>query len=175
VAIWTACSIRKPILLNSPLSIFLESDTGNGLTGSIPYELFLVSELQELAFPNNLVGGPLPELFGSNATNLEILNVESNRLAGTIPDGFLSNSPLSIANLEDNLLTGPLPPNLGNTTTLTELNVGINGLSGSLPAELGDYVNLSVLTLDNNIFTGVIPASLDLLTNLSKRTFERLN
>jgi hypothetical protein len=159
----------------SLFSIFLESDTGNGLTGGIPFEFFLVSQLQELAFPNNLVGGPLPEFFGSNATNLEILNVESNSLTGTIPDGFLSNSPLSIANLGDNLLTGPLPPNLGNSTTLTELSVGNNGLSGPLPTELGDYVNLSVLTLNRNVFTGAVPASLDLLTNLSKCTSERLN
>ena len=84
---------------------------GRPLSGTLPPELGLLSELRELTIPGSyLSGGIPPEL-------------------GTL-------SKLRHLRLHTNFLTGSIPSELGRLTQLERLDLGFNFLSGCIPVEL---------------------------------------
>lgn len=140
----------------------------NGLNGSIPLEIWLLQDLEDLVITNNKVGGTLPKQFGSEMTNMKRLVLEANELSGSVPDGYLQNSPLELMLLGGNQLSSPFPRNFGNPVTLKELDLGGNKYSGSIPSELGEYVELSSLSLSGNNLGGTIPETLFSLRKLEQ-------
>ena len=94
------------------------------------------------------------------------LNLEYNRLSGSIPPVLGELSRLKGLNLEGNQLSGPIPASIGNLSNLRDLNLGINQLSGSIPPELGNLTNLTYLVLSRNQLSGSIPPELGNLSNL---------
>ena len=94
------------------------------------------------------------------------LELDENRLSGTIPPELGNFANLRFLDLDDNQLTGPIPPELGNLGNLEVLWLSGNELSGMLPVELGDLISLQDLDLDDNQLTGPIPPELGNLANL---------
>ena len=94
------------------------------------------------------------------------LNLDYNRLSGSIPTKLGDLVSLRRLNLSHNFLSGSIPPQLGNLANLEYLNLGDNLLSNSIPPQLGNLANLEVLRLHDNQLTGGIPSQLGNLANL---------
>jgi len=73
-------------------------------------------------------------------------------------------------NLQQNKLTGSIPPEIGNLSSLIGLDLSSNALSGDIPSEIGKLVNLRSLEIlyTSESFTGSIPTTIGNLVNLQK-------
>jgi len=81
-------------------------------------------------------------------TNLQYLDVSSNRLTGALPAEIRHLQNLEILDISNNQMTG-LPAELGQLAKLRVLNASNNKLTG-IPHELGNLQNLEVLDLSDN-------------------------
>lgn len=170
--------------------------TRGGLSGgSLSSHLGLLSELEHLVLPNNMLRGSIPQEV-ANLPKLRTLDLTRCFLSGTLPQRFQSKylSKLLLAHnaitgrffededsphleslkeirMENNLLTGTLVGRtLSKMTNLNVLSLSDNDLSGLLPGEsLGDLPNLHYLYLDSNSLVGALPASLARVGGLSLR------
>ncbi|XP_038985173.1 receptor kinase-like protein Xa21 [Phoenix dactylifera] len=178
---------------------------GNQLEGPIPPSLSNASNLQLLDLSRNKFSGPVPSNLGqlqnlsrltlgynrlearnagdwsflaslTNCTNLKLLDLSSNALAG--------NFPRSIANLSTQLeklllpmlqISGQIPREIENLKGLQELDLSYNLLGGNIPGTIGKLHNLVRLTLFGNKFSGPIPASLGNLAQLEVLQLGRNN
>ncbi|PRW05888.1 short-chain dehydrogenase isoform A [Chlorella sorokiniana] len=143
----------------SPLMII--SAHSMRLTGSIP-DVSQLAQLQALQLHNNgLTGGlpPMPEAMRN-------LNVEYNRISGTIPDQWGGLEGWEVIRLRHNKLTGTLPPGLARQEELELLLVDHNQLTGVLPT-YWDAPQLARLDLQHNNLSGPLPESLGALPALT--------
>ncbi|KAL1804451.1 hypothetical protein ACET3Z_033098 [Daucus carota] len=91
---------------------------------------------------------------------LQLLDLSSCGLYGSIPYEIGMLSELKYVFLSGNSLTGNLPSSLANLTQLRKFDVSNNKLSGSIPFELGNLLSTLVyLDLGFNLFDGSIPVS----------------
>jgi hypothetical protein len=114
----------------------------------------------------NLIG-TIPAEIG-NLSQLRSLYLIGNQLTGEIPVSLVGLSSLQVLSIHRNQLTGSIPSSLGGLTSLTYLGLAVNQLSGSIPAELGNLSSLQELYLDHNQLSGSIPASIGNLTGLTR-------
>jgi hypothetical protein len=71
-----------------------------------------------------------------------------------------SNKRVMVLNLEDQRLVGTLTPSMGNLTYLTRINLGNNGIYGEIPQEMGRLRRLQHLNLSYNSLGGNLPTNL---------------
>jgi Leucine-rich repeat (LRR) protein len=126
-------------------------ETG-GLTGSIPKQIGLLSNLESLFVGGNKLTGALPNM--TLMTNLNTLAVNGNALTGTIPTTIAKAIGLERLFFDENKFNGPLPNELGLLTNLTDIRFNNNAFTGTLPIELRALKNLKVLYLYDNEFDG---------------------
>ena len=113
---------------------------GNGLTGTIPRDLALLSGLRSLSLSNNNIMGPIPSsLFAMS--NLEEIYIDNN---------IIEHEVTNVSGLE----------------SLTVFYASDNNLSGDVSV-FWDLVNLKILVLDDNSFTGTLDG-ISALQNLCK-------
>jgi hypothetical protein len=112
------------------------------LTGSIPTEVGLLSNLIALDLQGNIFNDPLPEtLFDMPLVRL---NVGWNAFNGTLPSGIGRLPSIEGLFINDSPITGPLPPELGNATSLQFFYMYGNNLAGeSLPEAWGKSIALA--------------------------------
>ncbi|KAF9609848.1 hypothetical protein IFM89_018790 [Coptis chinensis] len=157
----------------TPLSNFtmLSSFNASGfrLPGSIPewFGAQLVS-LQLLDLRSCSIFGSVPFSLG-NLTSLSQLYLGSNNLTGTIPSSLGQLFHLSVLDLSQNSLSGSVPAELGNLLDLTDLDLGLNSLSGSLPVGLSGLRSLKRMVIGNNSLSDVLPGNL--FANLTQLEF----
>lgn len=129
--------------------------------------------------------GPIDEI---NSSNLNILNLSSNGLSGSLPSSLrrcltvdLSRNMISgdisimqsweatleVLDLSSNKLTGSFPNLTSQFERLTTLKLGNNSLVGILPSGLGAYSRLSAVDLSSNNLNGPIPSSFFTSTTLT--------
>jgi len=87
--------------------------------------------------------------------NVTDLNLQQNRLKGSLPD-LSSLIHLETLDLKMNQLTGPFPE-LSSLTQLNNVSFYRNNLCGQIP-DLNTLINLSRLDLSQNQLSGPIPA-----------------
>ncbi|ETR71715.1 MAG: hypothetical protein OMM_07935, partial [Candidatus Magnetoglobus multicellularis str. Araruama] len=138
----------------------------NNLVGTIPSEIYSLTQLQKLNLSENQLTGSISENI-ANLSQLTELNLSSNELSGELPSGFYHLTQLEIANLSDNQLTGEISPDITSLTKLIELILYHNQFSGVLPAELTQLTSLQKLHLNYNRLVGAIPEDFGNLTNLT--------
>ncbi|KAK8648971.1 hypothetical protein V6N13_129712 [Hibiscus sabdariffa] len=110
--------------------------------------------------------GSIPDWFGNQLANLEVLDLRSCNISGSIP-GTLSNlGRLTSLYLHDNNLAGSIPASLGQLRNLKILDFSVNSLTGSIPSSFGFFGNIERLELASNYLTGSIPPSLGSLQGL---------
>ncbi|KQJ88157.1 hypothetical protein BRADI_4g16068v3 [Brachypodium distachyon] len=155
-------------MLSSLSTITLSS---NNLTGAIPISFwnisslkFLVefitaltncSQLQVLGLNANKFEGVLPISLSNLSTSLVHLELKSNRIKGSIPEGIGNLVNLQRLVLMQNSFTGTLPSSLGE-----------NKISGSIPWTIGNLTELNYLDLYMNDFSHDLPSTLVNLTKL---------
>ncbi|RKZ74152.1 MAG: hypothetical protein DRQ57_11990 [Gammaproteobacteria bacterium] len=101
----------------------------------------------------NRLKGSLPDL--SALTHLEELNLSENRLSGSLPD-FSSLTQLKVLALRNNQFSGPLPA-LNSLTQLETASFYHNQLCGQIP-ELNSLSHLKQLDISQNQLSGPIPS-----------------
>ena len=138
----------------------------NQLTGNIPPEIGILTNLTGLFLSYNYLRGEIPSEIG-NLRNLTELHLGHNGLQGEIPPEIGNLVNLTYLSLWDNELTGSIPPEIGNLTSLIFLSISENKINGQIPLELGNLIHLNSLGLFNNELTGSIPSEIGNLTNLT--------
>ncbi len=141
----------------------------NNLAGTLPLELGLLTEIQQLWLRNNALTGPIPAELGQ-LTLLRTLLLYSNALTGKIPEELGNLSQLETLFLSENALSGAIPPELGKLSRLEWLILCCNNLSGEIPTEFGNLLRLEMLALGQNYLSGPIPPELGKLSRLESLT-----
>ena len=154
--------------------------TDNDLTGTLPNEMFGLSNLKEVYLNFNRFTGRIPTDV-ARMTSLEKLYLFHNRLDGQIPAAIGSLLGIKDLVLSGNAFTGTLPNELNDLTNLeilaieregislnstgNEMEAGLrngefmlpgSGIHGPLPS-FNKLTKLSSFTLGENALTGTIP------------------
>ena len=157
---------------------------GEGLTGSIPPELGVLTGLRVLDLSENSLSGSIPPELG-NLESLEVMYLGWNILTGSIPAALGRLANLEVLGLCSNLrrdgsmwvggLSGSIPAELGDLTSLEVLHLGGNSLT-AIPARIGDLRDLRMMNVAGNFrweedklvktLTGSIPPEFGNLENL---------
>jgi Leucine-rich repeat (LRR) protein len=103
-----------------------------------------------------LVGSIAPSV--GNLTYLTGINLKNNSIYGEIPQQLGRLVHLQHLNLSFNSFGGSLPTNLTHCTQLRVLDVGANKLVGQIPEQFSSLSKLVYLKLGGNNLTGTIPA-----------------
>ncbi|XVF23081.1 hypothetical protein REPUB_Repub13aG0007200 [Reevesia pubescens] len=121
--------------------------SGNNLSG--PVSMIMSTNLQILDLSSNRLTGELPLLTGSCA----VLDLSYNKLEGNLTR-MLKWGNIEYLDLSQNLLTGPIPEATPQFLRLNHLNLSHNSLSSSLPKVIMLYPKLRVLDLSFNQLVG---------------------
>ncbi|KAH7446497.1 hypothetical protein KP509_01G059100 [Ceratopteris richardii] len=92
-----------------------------------------------------------------NLTELRLLQIPGNALAGEIPITIGKLSLLTALDLSSNSFTGPIPDSIAWLMNLQSLNVAHNKLSGSIPPTMNSLRYLTDLRLQGNLLNGGFP------------------
>jgi Leucine-rich repeat (LRR) protein len=116
----------------------------------------------------NWLEGPVRSWHGVTADECSVLqiNLNDNRLKGTLPSEIGQLSKLTVLNLGHNQLYGTIPEEIGQLFELTQLLMGTNQLEGTIPPGIGNLINLISLDLSANQLSGNIPHDIDNLIHL---------
>ncbi|CAB9501690.1 leucine Rich Repeat [Seminavis robusta] len=141
-------SSLKQVLLNN-----------NRFEGRLP-EINTLTQLEYFdASSNELITGSLPSEFGL-LTNLIGLVLSNTQLQGTIPDELYNLRDLVHLVLSGCNFTGTMSPAIGRLGDLQTLMLDGNRFQGSLPSELGRLRSLVHVQLQDNSFVGTVPDSI---------------
>lgn len=150
-------------------SMYTNVDLGyNDLTGSIPLEISLLTNLESLILhggPATVLGGTLPIEIGF-LKNLKVLDlhrsslVNSDKLTGPIPIEIGHLSQLTHVSLSGNDFSGSIPTQIGLLTNLVYLDLQSNNLVGPLPEELGNLPKIVTVKLQENDISGAVSESI---------------
>ncbi|TYH87680.1 hypothetical protein ES332_D01G135500v1 [Gossypium tomentosum] len=110
--------------------------------------------------------GSIPDSFGNRLANLEVLDLRSCNISGSIPGTLGNLSRLTSLYLHDNNLAGLIPATLGLLRNLKFLDLSVNSLTGSIPSSFGSFGNMERLELASNYLSESIPPSLGTLRGL---------
>ncbi|XP_019702874.1 uncharacterized protein [Elaeis guineensis] len=124
------------------------------------------TKLKLLDFDSNRFEGVLPNSIANLSTQLSMLILGGNHIRGTIPDGIGNLAGLTVLRMENNILAGSITESIGRLQNLRLLSLFGNKLSGSIPLSLGNLSRLFDLRLGKNDMEGSIPSSLGQCINL---------
>lgn len=147
--------------------------SANQFSGKIPVEFATMVNLRELRLNNNRLTGSLPREFGivgiaktaktnastTQARTLQILDLSSNDLDGSIPSEWNGIANLRELDLSRNRLSGVVPSGVGSWRLLTVLRLANNAFAGELPSGV-QWDNIVEFNVENNRFTGAVPLEL---------------
>ncbi|PQM40282.1 putative LRR receptor-like serine/threonine-protein kinase [Prunus yedoensis var. nudiflora] len=128
--------------------------SGNFFSAPVPSEFESLKSLAALDLSFNDLAGQIPKFFG-NFCNLKTLNLANNQFEVGIQEllGGLSscpNSELESLDLSSNKLKSQLPASIGILHKLNYLKLYMNDMSGSIPESLGQLSELVHLDLSFN-------------------------
>ena len=128
----------------------------NSIT-SLPDTMGRLKNLQYLFLSHNptLEAGPLPEWI-MDLNVLNYLSLKNTARTGNLPE-WLGNMNLVLLDLELNRLNGTIPESMGRMTSAEYMFLNRNDLSGSVPSILGNLTDLVLLNLDHNDLSGRVP------------------
>ncbi|KAL3505299.1 hypothetical protein ACH5RR_035140 [Cinchona calisaya] len=110
--------------------------------------------------------GPIPLWFGQRLVSLQVLDLRSCSIYGSIPESFGTMVRLKSLYLSDNTITGIIPAALWNLHSLSVLDLSRNLLTGSIPSAISALGNLASLDLSSNFLFAEIPVEFGLLSSL---------
>ncbi|XP_027923617.1 receptor-like protein Cf-9 homolog [Vigna unguiculata] len=128
----------------------------NKISGVISSSICNASSIQYINLSHNMLTGTIPQCLANSSSYLEVLDLQQNKLHGTLPSRFSKNCGLNILNLNDNQLKGSLPESLCNCICLEALDLANNELEDTFPHWLTGLRDLRLLVLRGNNFHGPI-------------------
>lgn len=138
----------------------------NGLKGTLPQELSLLTSLKIFGLLANPVTGTIPTEMGQ-LTNLEFFgSVVSMKIGGSLPSELGNARNLTHLIFFRGQLTGSIPSEFGSLPNLKVLVTDEQGLNGTLPTELGLLSNSIWVSSYNNALTGTVPTQLGQLSSV---------
>ncbi|KAH0695021.1 hypothetical protein KY285_022118 [Solanum tuberosum] len=145
----------------------------NNLSGRIPTTTGLPN-LKELILAVNQLEGEIP-LFITNASKLQILELDRNSLTGTVPNNLGNLRELRALLLHTNQLTNEPRVNelrffisLADCKMLRYLQVGSNPLNGILPNSIGNLSStIEYFNIEDVHINGLIPTSIGNMSGLT--------
>ncbi|CAN1192457.1 DNA damage-repair/toleration protein DRT100 [Linum perenne] len=136
----------------------------NGFTGSLPK---LPPNLLQLAVMANSLSGPLMKHSFESATQLEVVELRRNSLAGKLEPWLFDLPVIQQVNLANNSFTAIEVGRGGRQ--LVAVDLGFNRIGGRIPADFARFPSLSSLTMRYNRLRGEIPMKLS-----QKKSLRRL-
>ncbi|CAB9520668.1 leucine Rich Repeat [Seminavis robusta] len=132
----------------------------NRMTGTLPTELGLLSKLEFFSVRDSLMEGTLPTEIGLMA-ELRELDVSGALFTGSLPIEFYTSlERLWAVIFVTNELSGTISSYIGDMPKLEYLLGQRNFLSGTLPTEMGRLSRANRIGLNLNRFTGTVPSEL---------------
>ncbi|CBI29890.3 unnamed protein product, partial [Vitis vinifera] len=102
----------------------------------------------------------IPETIGS-LKNLQVLNLGSNLLSGSVPSVFGNFTELLVLDLSQNrFLVSEIPGGIGKLEKLKQLLLQSSGFYGEIPQSFAGLQGLTILDLSQNNLTGGVPQTL---------------
>ncbi|WRX16160.1 Leucine-rich repeat - like 10 [Theobroma cacao] len=143
----------------------------NKFSSSLPHWLFNFSTLVEVRLRDSNLTGHTPKVSPGNLRNLQVLDLSSSSIGGEIEElieglSRCSNCSLETLDLNTNNLAGNLPDSWGFLRNLKFLALRSNKLTGKLSDSLGSLGYLAYLQLSHNAFWGPLLKSVGNLSRL---------
>ncbi|CAB9516987.1 LRR receptor-like serine threonine-protein kinase [Seminavis robusta] len=140
--------------------------TRNGLSGSLPQELVLLTKLEVFDVATNEIRGTIPSHIGL-MTSLYELILDINKLTGEAPSEIGQLTRLECFFVHTNPLTGTIMTEVGLLTNMIDFEWADTSMSGTVPSEMGRLSLLEFLYLHtNSAMTGTIMTEIGLLTKM---------
>jgi LRR receptor-like serine/threonine-protein kinase FLS2 len=140
--------------------------SNNFLTGSFPSSLGSIPSLLQVDFSRNFIEW-IPESFYNGSSQIEILSLSDNLLAGSISPQIDRLKKLQSLRLEFNSLNGSIPASIGNFKNLTDIFLTVNLLTGEIPKTIGNLETLQLLELSYNLLQSTFPPEIGNLSSLT--------
>jgi Leucine-rich repeat (LRR) protein len=144
--------------------------SNNNLAGSVPGELFNLSDLIQVDLSQNGLEGTLDSF--TALTNLKVLSLSDNKFQGSIPKLINRLSNLKAFSASENLLSGTIPKEINELRLLERLSLhsqhGLERIEGSLP-DFAQSSEMRYVDLANNDISGEIPSSFLAGVNATKK------
>ncbi|GAB4858898.1 hypothetical protein Ancab_040380 [Ancistrocladus abbreviatus] len=141
----------------------------NQITGSMPKELGLFSNLEELSMPSNFLNGTISEVHLSQLANLTYLDLSFNKLAFNINPHWIPPPSLQSILLDSCRLGPPFPNWLGALEYVGALSVSDAGISDKLPKWFwGIFAAKASVNLSHNQIHGALSESVAPFTQLAE-------
>ncbi|XP_052198289.1 probable LRR receptor-like serine/threonine-protein kinase At3g47570 [Diospyros lotus] len=158
-----------PVSLSNATNLMFFGTGHNKLTGKVP-TLEKLQKLERLSVAFNRLGGDLSFLSSlTNATNLDLLELNVNEFSGLLPQSISNlSTKLAELSLNYNQLYGSIPAGISNLVNLEALYLAGNRFTGNIPPEFGRLQKLQDLALPENNLSGSIPYSFGNLTLLTR-------
>ncbi|GFS45546.1 ras-related small GTP-binding family protein [Actinidia rufa] len=133
------------------------------------------SNMIHLNLADNDFGGMLPDTISNLSINLHYLNLQRNKIVGSIPTGIGNLVNLQALRLLGNHFTSTIPADLGKLDKLQILSLSSNNFYGEIPLTFGNLTLLTALSISQNRLHGSIPSSLGKCKMLAELRLDRNN
>lgn len=135
--------------------------THNLLSGSLPSEIWLLTDAYYFYLSHNMFTGSFPNppsdvVFPHMAT----LSIIENHFTGPFLELVLNSRFFFMVKVEitGNSISGSIPSTICECSKLAQLFASNNMLTGSLPSSMTEMTKLRQILVENNLLTGTIPA-----------------
>ncbi|KAI3465871.1 hypothetical protein Pfo_022534 [Paulownia fortunei] len=132
----------------------------NNLLSSDASSIRFPNQISTLDLHSNRLYGSLSSILSNETSKfMEVIDVSSNQISGSIPD-FSGGLNLKVLNLVRNKIAGHIPSSVSNLAKLERFDITRNHITGTIPTSLGLLLKLHWLDLSINRLIGKIPNSL---------------
>ncbi|XP_057771168.1 receptor-like protein Cf-9 homolog [Salvia miltiorrhiza] len=130
----------------------------NELSGEIPPSICNLRSLHVLLLWSNKLRGAIPQCLGNLNSSLVVLHLSANQIT-SLQSTFTKDCSLQSLDINGNKLKGTLPQTLVNCQALRGIDLGDNEIRGAFPFWMETLPQLRVLILRSNKLDGEMSAA----------------